>query len=481
MKGIERGPAPAPTEDTAVVGWAEWLTARRAILFVIGWLGAFALFSVLLSNPFQSEPSASAAPSYANVMYLHGLLVGMVGLAALLTLAVFRLRSPHLRAAIVLGVVAATVLASIGGVFDRQIPGAEVPMWTQVAGFFALDEILLALIIGLLRERVTVLAAGFLPWFAALAAAGAMATAAVMGHVAGWTMEFGENFPSLLGSYRQWAGFGKQGDFVSALVGSHSHEMAVGAMALAVTLMAVQFGYASVTGAGRVLSRVGLGMVGAGTVLMGAFYVVTGISSWAPPAALAQVGSGPNVIPLDDLLTGIGVMGGGLLVALGLAGRMLHKPERLAAAWSYVLAVATVAVAGYTIELHSSYFGAGDPKAAGAAADGIFTWLHQDLGLFLLPTLLVVMLAAERLVASRARRDAIGITALAGTTLLFAGAMVWVFVDPVLHGTGYAVSAIGALVTGTAVLATIWSAGLGWRVRRRGRGTLRAARPSWGG
>jgi len=54
------------------------------MLFVIGWLVLFAVLSVFVSNPFQSETSAAASPDYAHVMFLHGLLIGMVGLMSLL-------------------------------------------------------------------------------------------------------------------------------------------------------------------------------------------------------------------------------------------------------------------------------------------------------------------------------------------------------------------------------------------------------------
>lgn len=457
----------APTDDSAPISPLPWLTPRRAIFFVVGWLGLFALFSVLLSNPFQSEANAGATPSYANVMYLHGLLIGMVGLGALVTLSVLRLRSAHVRAWIVGGVVVATVLASIGGIFDVRIPGAEVPMWTQIAGFFALDEILVTLMIGIWLARAESRELGRLPFVAAFAAAAAMLGAAVMGHLAGWLMEFGEGVPAALANYRQWAGFGKADDFVGALVGSHSHEMAVGAMALAVTLLVTGLGYGAAQGAARLVARIGLGFVATGTVLMALFYLVTGFGTWAPPQAIAQVGGDPNVIPLDDLITGILVMGGGVVATLGLIARWIKVPTRLAAAWSFALAVGTVAVAGYTIELNTSFFGAGDPKAAGAAADGIFTWLHQDLGLFLLPTLVLVLIAADRLIPHRVQRDVIGVTAFCGASLLFAGGMIWVFVDPALYGAGYLISALGAVVTGIAVLAAVWYGGIAELVERR--------------
>jgi hypothetical protein len=448
-----------PNVDTPSVGWAPWLNPRRAILFVIAWLVVFAASSVLVSNPFQSEPNAAAAPNYATVMYLHGLLIGMVGLIALLALQVLRVTSAHARAFIVAGVVAATVLASVGGIFDTKIPGAEVAMWTQILGFFALDEILLTLIIAIYLERRRAMTIGLLPYVASLAAAAAMLGAAFMGHIAGWIMEFG-NWPGFIGGYAGAVGFAKVDDFSGALVGSHSHEMAVGAMAMAITLLVVQFGYRGLTGIPRVFAHVGMGLVASGTVLMALFYIATGITTWAPPSSLAQLGQGPNVIPADDLITGIFVMGGGVIAAAAFLPALIKAPVRFAAAWTYVLATATVAVAGYTIELNTTHFGAGDQSAPGAAADGIFTWLHQDIGLFLLPTMLIVMLVAERLAANRDHAKWIGLTAIAGTTLLFAGGMFWVFINPALYGAGYYLSTAGILVTAAAVLATIWYGGL---------------------
>jgi hypothetical protein len=468
--------APVTGEDQPVVPRAPWLTPRRLTLFIVGWLGLFALGSVLIANPFQSEPSAGATPSYANVMYLHGLLIGMVGLMALLALQVMQIKSRHAMLWISIGVVFATVLASVGGIFDRTIPGSEVPMWTQIVGFFALDEILLVLIIALFAARKRVAAIGRLPVFAGVAAATAMLGAALMGHLAGWIMEFGENVPPALATYRGAVGFGSASDFIGALVGSHSHEMAVGAMALAMTMLAVQFGYVRLTGAARAVARAGMGMVSFGVVAMALFYIATGMTAWTPPTTFSQLGTSPNAIPIDDLLTGILVMGGGVVVALSFIRSLMRTPVRLAAAWAWILTFATVVVAGYSIELHTSFFGAGDLTAAGAANDGIFTWLHQDVGLFLLPTVLVIMLAVERLVVRRVQRDEIAWTAIVGTTLLFIGGMVWVFIDPAVSGTGFLLSTAGVLVTGLAVLGTLWYAGLSRIVRIRHAATLQPPR-----
>ncbi len=444
-----------PTDDSPVVQSVPWLTPRRLIGFVIGWLTLFAILSAFISNPFQSEVSASSGPDYAHVMFLHGLLIGMVGLMALLTLQVFSIRARHIRVWIAGGVVAATVLASIGGIWDKTIPGSEVPMWTQILGFFALDEILAMLILGLVLEwRGGAAVTRSFTYVAAAVASLAMLVAAVMGHLAGWLMEFGY-VPGILGSFASWAGFGKIDDFTGALVGSHSHEMAVGAMALAGLLLAQQFGYATLTGAARLVSRIGVAMIGIGAALMTVLYVAMAFSQFSVPTLF----EGPNGgIAGDDIVTGILVMGGGVVLGAAFLGKLAREATpRMAALWAWVISFATVVVAGYTIELNTNYFGAGDPKAAGAAKDAIFTWMHQDVGLFLLPTLVVIMLAVERLISSRRLvPQVIGLAALAGTSILFAGAMVWSFVDPTLYGPGYILSTIGLLFVGAAILATVY-------------------------
>jgi len=127
----------------------------------------------------------------------------------------------------------------------------------------------------------------------------------------------------------------------------------------------------------------------------------------------------------------------------------------VAAVWTWLLSVGLVAASGYWIELHETHFGAGDPKAAGAGADAVFTWFHQDIGLFLLPLVTAVMLATAHLVDPN-RRTAVALAAITGSSVLFLGGMVYVFVDPAIHGAGYVISTIGLLVLGSALLGSFW-------------------------
>ena len=458
---MSRSPTDATGEsydDVAPIARFPWLTQRHLVFFVIGWLILFSIGSVFVSNPFASETSASANIDYWHVMYLHGLLVGMVGLLALLTCGVLQLRSMHTRMWIVGGVLFMTVLTAVGGIFDRRVPGAEVAMWVQIFGFFALDEICIVLLLGMLGEwRSGAPNARTLPYVSAFLAAGSMFVAAVMGHLAGWILEFG-NSPSIIGTYASAVG-DKIDDFEANLVGSHSHDMVVAVMALSVSIAAVQFGYHALHGRARSIAQLGLALVAVGVVFMTVMYVVMAFTSWGPPT-LFQSADGTNGIAGDDIVTGVFVMLGGLitLIAVVIGDARMRSlaaaPVRLATLWAWVLLFATVVIAGYSIELNETYFGAGD-KAPGAANDAVFTWLHQDLGLFLMPALVLVMLAVARFVVPR-HQGTIGWVTIAGTTVTFLGGMLFVFVNPALHGPGYDVSAVGLLVVGIALLATMW-------------------------
>jgi hypothetical protein len=438
-----------------------WLTDRRIAFFVLGWMLLFGVISAFISNPFQSEPSATASPNYWHVMFLHGLLIGMVALGGLLACQVFELSSRHVRVCIALGALAATIPAAIGGIFDKGVPGYEVPMWIQIAGFFALDEILLALLIGFVLEyRRRGPASRALPFLGAALASASLLVAAVMGHIAGWLLEFGLK-PGILRSFAKSIGYTRASDWSTALVGSHSHQMAVASMALIVTLLARQFGYENLAGAPRRLARLGLIMVPVGVVAMSYVYVRAGFSTWTPPTWFTSHG-GTDGIASDDVITGVLVMGGGLLalgsfalVAAGKLGSVRRLPVRAAALWSWTLSFATVAIAGYSIELDETYFGAGDPHTKGAAKDAVFTWLHQDLGLFLLPTLALVTVLVERLIAPR-HHSPIGLALIAGTSIGFIGSVVYVFVNPARHGPGYLITSLGLAIIGATLLAIMW-------------------------
>ena len=460
--------------DGQVFQRIAWLTPRWIFYGTLAWLVLFSLGSIAISNPFFDERAATAPIDYWHVMYLHGMLIGMVGLTLLLAVEIFQLRWQHARTLIAGGVVVATLLDTIGGIFDTRIPGAEVPMWTQILGFFALDEMLV--VIGLaffLDWQVKTIQSRRLTFLVAWVASVSMFLAAIMGHLAGWILEFG-NHPGVIGWWAHLVGE-NVATFDANLVTSHSHQMVVAFMAMAIAASVAFFAERQIVASGLWLRRVGLGMLVLGTLSFTGIYLWAGFTSWVIPALFTSA-HGVNGLAEDDLVTGF-AMTGGLIAVFGAVLARATKPllPVVAAAWSWLLTIGLVVATGYWIEFHETHFGAGNPKAAGAAADAIFTWFHQDVGLLLFPLMTVVMVATARYVLPR-RQGLVASASIGGSTLLFAGGMVYLFMDHALHGPGYLLSTLGLAVVGASLLGTIWwgaAERLPWRRQR----TLGAAMP----
>lgn len=442
--------------DQAMWRHLPWLTPRLVLLGTLGWTILYALGSIGLANPFFTERTAISPIKYWNVMYLHGMLIGTVGIAVLLAMLVFDIRNRRCWLFIPGGVVVATVLATMGGIWDRSTSPTSAAMWTQVAGFFALDEILIVAVLAFVLDWFArTPASRRLSYLVATLSAASMLIAAIMGHIAGWILDYGPH-PWFVVSYAHFVGE-KVSDWQANLTGSHSHEMVVAYMTLVAAAAVAQFGERTATVRGAVLRRIGLLAMAIGIVGFTVIYVIAGWTTWVIPT-LFQSSHGVNGLASDDLVTGFAMVGGVVALAGAVMGRV--DPRRwggVAAGWTWLLSVGMVVATGYWIEFHETHFGAGSP-APGAANDAVFTWFHQDVGLFLLPLMTAVMLITSRFVLPR-RQDGIALGMIVGSTVLFVGGMVYVFVDATRHGPGYVLSTIGLFVMGAALLATIWWSG----------------------
>ncbi len=454
--GERRATAAGSRDEQPVIRRLPWLTPRRIIFGTLAWLGLFTVGSIGVANPFEDEKSATAAINYWHVMYLHGMLIGMVGVTILLALAVFELSWRHAWVLVPLGVAAATLLATIGGIFDRNIPGStgdRVATWVQILSFFTLDEMLvvigLAFFIDWRARRPGSRRISFaVAWIASIS----MLIAAIMGHLAGWILEFGDR-PAFIGTYARFAG-----ESVTALEGnlvtSHSHEMTVAFMVLAAAVSVRHYAERSQADRCARLRSAGLWLALLGTLAFTGVYVWAGFTTWAIPT-LFPSHNGVNGLAMDDLLTGVAMIG----CLLALAGAFLARAGKfnlpaLAAVWGWFLTILLVVATGYWIELHETHYGAGKP-APGAASDALFTWFHQDVGLFLFPCMTVVMLVTARYVLPKHQWRP-SLLAVVGSSVLFAGGMVYLFIDHALYGSGYLLSTAGLVVVGGSFLGTIW-------------------------
>ena len=431
----------------ATLGHFTW---TQIVWFLIAWLVVFALGTLGIANPFWMEQSASATPDYAHIMYIHSLLVGMAGVVVLVACEIFQIRSQKVRTFILFASVISTVLVGLGGLFDATLQINWFWLILHVIGFFALDAIFIAFLVGLIQDlRAKTDASRTLAYWSAILAGFSLEFAALMGHAAGWILDFG-NHPALIGIWAKFVGESIS-DFSANLTTSHSHEIVVALLALLVSMIAWRFGYQSLKSGTKSIARIGLWFVMAGTVIMTIMYVLGGITSIEPPTLFTFGPGGANGLASDDLVTGIGVMIGSLLVLLAL----LFKNKDLHAAWgkttlysiaaSWLLLVVTVVGAGYYIELNETVFGAGDPHAPGAVSDAVFTFAHQDYAFFLIPASIALMLIANIVLQNKEKAISRGI--FTGIVITFIGILTYIFYDPMsIHGVGYIITAIGLFI-----------------------------------
>lgn len=439
--------------------WFQRMTS--ATRFLVAWLAVYALATLFVSNPYWSEVSASAPIDWRHVMYLHGLLIGLVGVVSLIVVDAFAFSSAHARSFIVTGAVAATMLAGIGGVFDAA-PTDTLALWTQILGFFCLDEILLVLIWAFWQERrARAPASRSLSFAVAGLGSVSLFVAAVMGHLAGWLLEFGAHSPfDWPARYARFIGV-PFAAWEGNLITSHSHEMVMALIATVIGTMAWHYGQRRQ--AGRPVpaaALVGLAMVAFGVIAMTIVYVVAGFTAAQPPTLFSFGPGGASGIAGDDLVTGVFILIGGMLAWLGFLIGQAHDAERPSPAWqaivvSLVLSVLTVVGGGYAIELHEAYFGAGNPKAAGAVADATFTLWHQQYAFFLIPATIALVYLADRILSPRLSA-AVARTMLLGMVVAFLGGLFYVFVVPGLITWGYAVIAVGFAMVLYAVARMWW-------------------------
>jgi hypothetical protein len=420
----------------------------RVVVAMLIWLGLLALASPLVSLPLFTESSAAAPIVYGHAMFLHGLLIGMVGLLALIAMDVFACQHHGLRALVLWGTLGATVLSGVGGLFDHSVHDT-VALWMQVLSFLFLDEILITLTLGLvIRARAT---GRLVPALAALASFSAL-LAAVMGHIAGWMLEFGA-WPPVLGAYAKFIGV-TPATWQGFLITSHSHEMVVAVLALVSATTVAAFTDWQ-RGDLPLWTRIGLWDVLAGTALMTIIYVAAGFTQAQPPLLFAFGPHGVNGIAGDDLVTGLGVMLGGAVAlgALALA-RLDDVPARWVSAALSAMLLVTVVAAGYYIELTETVFGAG-AAAPGARSDAVFTFWHQDFAFFIVPGVMIVLTIVHRMVPDLARRARIAWLIGGGAAVSFLGGLAYVFLAPSRFGPAFWCTAVGFAALAVALAWTV--------------------------
>ncbi|NNN16988.1 MAG: hypothetical protein HKL79_01295 [Thermoplasmata archaeon] len=452
-KIVQADPTPfLDGEGVKLIPRMPWLNSRRLALFLIFWLVLFFAGSILVENPFVGGSGGSdwwigSTNYWWVVMYLHGLTVGMVGLGALVACDALEIPSLTVRRGILAGVLVAGLTSPLGAIFDRTPPWTDAGLWVQIVAFVALDEIAILLLWGIVELwRSGVPRTRTFPFIAAGLSAGAVLVAAVMGHLGGWILTFGDN-PSIIGWYSSQQGEGVQ-DFANNLVLSHAYLMIASVLAGIVSLVAIRFGYYGLKGRTLTLARVGMALICLDVVLQVEMAILSGFSPWTitTPAFITSM-NGLSWVGVNDLVTLTTLTFGGALVLIALligSGRLegarfpIQVPVR---ATPFVMWI-SFAILISALE---------PPGGAGVGAPPI-AWMRLYVGFFLSLMLLIVVLVVERLLPTL-YQNRVGWTMLVGAALTFVGCMIYIY--SALPAGGY-VAVVGLVAVGGSFLATVW-------------------------
>ncbi len=443
-------------KEGALFPKVRWLTPRRLAFFLLFWVTVFFAGTIFVNNPFTGSSFATAwdlgagSPNYYwVVMYLHGLNTGLVGLAALVACDVFRLPSVHVRRGILAGVLVAGILSPLGALFNTSAPWTNAGLWIQVTAFLALDEIVLLFLWGMLsiwregspRSRT-------FPFITASITGGVMLVAALMGHLAGVILGFGDN-PTLLGQYASQEMGLSLNDWAAALIGAHSYLMITAVPAGVMALAAARFGYYRLAGRTKMMAQLGFALVCIDLVAQTGMGLLLGFSSWPGnlPSQISALPGVPNFLALNDAANFVFLVLGGVLLLAALVigtgrptGRQELRGLPLRALPLLMLAIFTVLTA---LTEPTNGTAIGTPPQA---------WLRLFVAFYLTMLVVLAILLAERLLGER-QRLRIGWTATVGALVTFAGVLG--YISSGLEAAG-AVAAIGLAILGGSFVTTSW-------------------------
>lgn len=434
----------------------RWLTPRRLGFFLIFWAMIFFAGSVFVNNPFTGSGSTlnwDVGPSSPNyywvVMYLHGLITGLVGIAALVACDFFELPSIHVRRGIVVGVLIAGVLSPIGAVFNTSAPWTNAGLWIQVTAFVALDEIVILFLWGMLTVwREGALRSRTFPFITASLAGVVMLVAALMGHLAGVILGFGDN-PALLGQYAAQEMGLSLDDWAASLIGAHSYLMITAVPAGLMALAAVRFGYYRLAGPTKVLAQVGFALVCIDLVLQTGMGLLLGFSSWPgnlPPQISALPGV-PSFLALNDASNFVFLVLGGILllsalvIGTGWLQGWTTRPGLPIRVLPLLILVVFTVLTAVTEPTNGTLIGT-PPQA----------WVRLYISFYLTMMAVLVVFLAERLLNEQ-QGLRIGWTATVGALTTFVGVLL--YMSSGLYAGGY-IAVAGVIIIGLSFLFTSW-------------------------
>jgi len=443
---------------------------RLAVFFTVAWIAALLVFSLFRGIPWLRLGDFD----FATAMYYHGLMVPVLVLLYLLTADVLALNalSTWIYSAAAIGCV---LLTGAGSIFNTT-EGLSLASGIQLAGMALADLLGIALAAALvvlgLNHAETIRGAKAAFWLL-LSSLVAILIAGAFGHLGAWGIDLGiTSFPGVT-TLLDRTGMEPEG-FQEAVVSSHSHLVVVAVLYGLVALAVIRGAYHNLPLWKKRAVILGIWTAVASVLSAAAVYILSALAGWEPPTLFASGPDNVNGVPLDDVILAFG-MAGCLICMGGLVGAPTQGPDRDASPFKpetrvamllvWVFGFASAVVLGVYIELHETFYGAGEPPASGALNDQAFVRAHMVYTFCLLPIIFSALLATEcggpAGTASRVGSAIFVWTSMLGMGVGLLGELLWVAT------LDARVLAVGMVVMGAALIAAAASLWPGMRPKVR--------------
>jgi len=373
------------------IDWSEFAVFSSAV-----WITT----TLLISPVFRIPWFAPGDFDHPTAMYYHGIMLPALVFLYLLTRNVLGIteRSTGLYEMFSMVMVLLVGFSSILNIEGHFAVVSAV----QIMGMLMVDflGIVLAvgLAIGVLKNDEKAMGAnvGFLLLFCSILA---VAAAALLGHLAGWLLDFGTDTVPGLNKLFYMTGMGSA-DFQENLVTSHSHIIVTAFLSALAGLTALCFHYQSLPTCKKRICLTGLWMTLSALLAATFIYSLSAVTGWEPPTLFVREPNDTNGMPLDDVVLTMGLLG---LIVLGIG--LWGNPQRLEDSDPFNTKIRTAAfvnwiclfvgsvILGVYIEFSEVFYGGGAPPAQGALSGNIFIRAHLLLPFSLLPALSVFLLA----------------------------------------------------------------------------------------
>lgn len=428
--------------------WVQIIKMLIVLMVVYGLIGP-----LLMPHPFAFYTMRGSELNYARIFYLHGLTVGFAGITGLLVAQNFNL-SELIKKIIFYATIVCVVIGVTGGAINRSMK-YKITLWYQILSMFALDVILISLVVGFIIIKDQTLKSTKAYAIGLLASIAAM-IAALFGDLSGFILDFG-NWPGIFGWYANKIGYTLP-QWQDALLRTHSDMIVVSILCLILAIGNYRFGR-SLVGNAKKIRSVGEVLIIIGIILMLVIYLVSGLggSGVQIPHLFTEKGffepRGQSVtgVDLGDFVIGVFVFIGGILTT-GACAFGKHNPLTKSARYTAIglfigMLCILLAVGGLGfLEEYRAYLYNSDVATTPRGDFGfVFRLLHVDVCLLLFPAMMSLMLLAEKSLKAK-QNHIFQLLVRWGIIITFIGALIFMLFNYHQFGPGTWVLAVGVLV-----------------------------------